>query len=149
MLIDEKLIKLDANYHSKEEVIRNVAQLFWDSNKLNDQEAYIQAVLDRETELSTNLGDGIGLPHAKTSAVKEAGLAFVRLQKPIPWGDQEPVRIVFQIAVSNSSANLHLKILSQLARKLIYDDFKEKLFKINDPVELLALLSEATGGILK
>lgn len=147
MLINKEFIQLDVDYKTKEEIILNVAQLFWENGKLNDRESYIQAVLDRENEVSTNLGDGIGLPHARTDAVKEAGLAFIRLKEPIEWGTDSPVKIVFQIAVGEDSGNLHLEILSKLARHLIYDDFKGKLFNAKDSDELLEIISEATGGL--
>lgn len=148
MLIDKNLIKLNAPYRTKEEVIEQVGALLGNQGRLHDTKGYIQAVNDRENEVSTNLGDGIGMPHARTDAVKEPSLVFVRLEEPIPWGDENPVRIVFQIAVPNDSGNLHLTILSKLARNLIYDEFKEKLFNVKNDEELLSIISDATGGII-
>lgn len=148
MLINNKLIMLDAEFDSKDDAIENIAKLFEENGNLNDLDGYIQAVKQRELEISTNLGDGIGMPHARTNTVKEAGLAFARLKNPIEWdGDQAPVRVIFGIAVPESGGNLHLKILAQLARNLIYDEFKEKLFKIENKEELLELINEATKGV--
>lgn len=147
MLINENLIQLDADYKTKEEVIEKVAELFEKDHKLNDLPKYIQAVKDREAEVSTNMGDFIGMPHARCEAVKEAGLAFIRLKEPIEWDENGEVSIVFQIAVPESGGNLHLQILSKLARKLIYDEFKEKLFNVKSKKELLLLIEEATGGL--
>ena len=148
MLINKDLIILDADYKSKDDAIESIAKVFNKNGNLNDLEGYIKAVKDRENEISTNLGDGIGMPHARTNTVNEAGLAFARLKTPISWvGDNAPVRVIFGIAVPESGGNLHLKILAQLARHLIYDDFKEKLFNINDEEELLALIEEATKGV--
>lgn len=150
MLINENLIMLDAEFNSKDDAIESIAKLFETNGNLNDLEGYIQAVKKRESEISTNLGDGIGMPHARTNTVKEAGLAFARLKKPIQWdGDNSPVSVIFGIAVPESGGNLHLKILAQLARNLIYDEFKQKLFKIENKEELLELIEEATKGVNK
>lgn len=148
MLINKELIQLDAEYQTKEEVIETVAELLNDKDRLHSLDGYIQAVKEREAEVSTNLGDGIGMPHARTDTVKEASLAFVRLKEPIAWGTEKPVKIIFQIAVPNDSGNLHLKILSQLARHLIYEEFKERLVNVEDEEELLSIISEVTGGII-
>lgn len=148
MLINENLIQLDAEYQSKEEVIEGVANLFEEEGRLEDKAVYIQAVKEREAEISTNMGDRIGIPHARSMAVKEAALAFIRLQKPIVWDEQGEVELVFQIAVPENGGNLHLQILSKLARKLIYEDFKEKLFHVQSKEELLSLIEEATGGLV-
>ncbi len=147
MLIDKDLILLDEEFLTKEEIIENVGKLLGEKDRLNDVEGYIDAVKERENEVSTNLGDGIGMPHARTDCVKKSSLVFIRLKNPIQWGDESPVRIIFQIAVPDDSGNLHLKILAQLARKLIYEEFKEKIFAIESKEELLRLLEEATGGL--
>jgi len=148
-LINENLIDLGVDLKTKEEVIDHVAVLMNKDGKLSDKAGYIQAVRDREAEISTNLGDGIGMPHARTNYVKEAGLVFLRLNNPIAWGEEAPVRIVFGIGVPDSAGDLHLKILAQLARKLIYDEFKQKLFNASSKEEVLALINEATGGLVQ
>lgn len=147
MLIDENLIMLDVDYKTKDEIIEKNAYLLNELGRLNDVQGYIAAVKERESELCTNLGDGIGLPHTRTNTVKEASLIFLRLKEPILWGEEDPVKIVFQIAVGDEQGDLHLKLLSQLARKLIYDEFKEKLFCVKSKEELLSLISEAVGGL--
>lgn len=148
MLINNNLIQLDVELKTKDEVIDYVASMMDKAGKLNDVQQYIQDVRDREAQISTNLGDGIGMPHARSKAVVEAGLVFLRLKNDIEWGgDYTGVKIVFGIAAPESGGDLHLRILSQLARKLIYDEFKLKLFNASTSEEVLSLLEEATGGL--
>lgn len=149
MLINKQLIQLDLSLSSKEDVIQHVAQMMNDAGKLSNLNQYIQDVIDRENQISTNLGDGIGMPHARSTSVIEAGLVFLRLKEGIKWeGGDSDVKIVFGIAAPESGGDLHLKILSHLARKLIYDEFKQKLFNASTKDEVLALLEEATGGLI-
>lgn len=148
MLINNNLIQLDVELDSKEAVIRYVAEMMDRAGKLNDLEQYIQDVNDREAQISTNLGDGIGMPHARSKAVVEAGLVFLRLKNGIEWeGEGEAVKFVFGIAAPENGGDIHLRILSHLARKLIYDEFKQRLFNASTSHEVLTLLEEATGGL--
>lgn len=148
MLINKNLIELNVSLASKEDVIKHVASLMNKAGKLNDVEQFIQDVIDRESQISTNLGDGIGMPHARSQSVIEAGLVFLRLKDGINWeGGEGDVKLVFGIAAPESGGNLHLQILASLARKLIYDEFKQKLFNASTSDEVLALLEEATGGL--
>lgn len=148
MLISKELICIGADLKSKEEIIRAVAELMDRAGKLTDKEGYVQAVFERESEISTNLGDHIAMPHARTSYVREAGLVFIRLANEVLWeGESAPVNLIFGIGVPESGGDMHLRILASLARKLVYNNFKQKLFKVESKDELLAILEEATGGL--
>lgn len=148
MLINNNLIELDVDLKSKDDVIEHVAKMMDKEGKLNNLKLYIQDVKDREAQISTNLGDGIGMPHARSKAVVEAGLVFLRLKNEIVWeGEGEGVKFVFGIAAPETGGDIHLRILSHLARKLIYDEFKQRLFNASTSHEVLTLLEEATGGL--
>lgn len=148
MLITEEMISINADLKTKDDVIRYSAELMNKAGKLNDLNGYIKGVYEREEEISTNLGDGIAMPHARCSAVKEPGLTFIRLKEAIHWeGGPQPIRLVFGIAAPETGGDIHLRILATLARKLIYDEFKQKLFEIESEDELLQFISGVTGGL--
>ena len=148
MLITKDMICIDADLKDKEEIIRAVAEQMDRAGKLTDKEGYIQEVFKREQEISTNLGDRIAMPHARTAYVKEAGLAFLRLKDEVQWeAGSAPVKIIFGIAAPETGGDMHLKILASLARKLIYEEFKQKLFQAESKEELLTIIEGATGGL--
>lgn len=138
-MIDSNLIILNVDLE-RDEIISTMADKMLEDGRLNDVETYVQAVYAREGEISTNLGGGVAIPHGKTDAVKVPSFGFVRLKNPIKWGDEEPVKLVFQIAVPESESNLHLELISRLARNLIYDEFKQKLIEAKSSDEILAIL---------
>lgn len=147
-LININLIKLDADLKTKDEAIVFLSKLINEDGRLNDYYEFLQSVYARELEISTNLGEGIAMPHGKSNAVKESSLALAVLKKAIPWGPAtEPVKMVFQIAVPDNSDNLHLKILATLSRKLIYDDFKAQLYNAKSNQEILDVLNNVVGGL--
>ena len=74
-LLDKRSISLDAAPASKSEALDLAVELMAASGKLSDVEAYRRQVYAREEESTTGIGEGIAIPHGKSSAVKRATLA--------------------------------------------------------------------------
>ncbi|MGV3016297.1 fructose-specific PTS transporter subunit EIIC [Rothia sp. 88186D007BW] len=133
-LIESDLILLDdqAPTGSPDTVIRGLVDAA--SARFSNPQAVIEAALAREEKTSTAVGHGVAIPHARTAAVVTPTLAFARLPEGIDWKapDQSPVRLVFLIAVPESSGNEHLRILSTLARALMRDSFRQQLLTAPD-----------------
>ena len=140
-LITEKLVALDLDAVTKGEVIRHLAGLMKKDGRLNDEDAYIKSVFDREHEFATAMGYSVAIPHGKTDAVKTPALGFARVKTPIQWSDDETVQYIFQIAVPASAAgDYHLQVLAALSRQLIHEEFVDKLGKIKDPKDIVELV---------
>ncbi|MBZ4667186.1 MAG: putative IIA-like nitrogen-regulatory protein PtsN [Defluviitaleaceae bacterium] len=144
MLINKNLISLHLDSHTKEETIRKMAQMAADEGRVVNIEDYVKAVLRREEEYSTAVGFGVAIPHGKTDAVKEPLLAFAKVNS-IEWGapDGKPVNMVFLIGVPESQAGTeHLKILANISRKLMKQEFRDSLNNAKTPEDILNVLGE-------
>jgi len=143
-ILNVNLIKLELNSKTKEDVITEMATILDENGKLLDKNIYIKAVKDREKEFSTGIGMGIAIPHGKSSGVKEAALVFGRSANGIDYQsmDDELAHLFFLIAVPEESSDEHLKILSQLSRKLMHKDLRESLMKATSPEEVITLLEK-------
>lgn len=142
-IINKNLIKLDINNNSKEEVIKILANLMNNENRLNNYEAYVEDVLYRESLITTGIGCGIAIPHGKCKAVEIPTVAIGRIRSGVEWEslDDDPVYIVFLLAVPEEAAsNQHLRILEALSRKLMNEQFVDELFNIVNEERLLKLL---------
>lgn len=125
-IITERLILLDIALPDKAAVIGHVADLLTANDRLLDRETYIKDVYDREAIVPTGIGNLIAIPHARSAGVSKASLVFLRLNKAIQWSEEEQARFIFGIAVPEENTdNLHLKILSSVAKKLLDDKIKE------------------------
>lgn len=124
-LLDDRLVKFDFPGKTKDEVIRNIGSLMYEAGKVTDMEQYIKGVLEREEECVTAIGNSVAIPHCKNDAVKEAGFALVQLKNNIEWDslDGQPVNYIIMLAAPNTADNIHLRILSQLAKNLMDEDF--------------------------
>jgi len=142
-LITKELIVLELDSFSKQDVIKKMAKLIEAQGKINDYTAYIKQVFDRENDFPTSIGFEVAIPHGKTNAVKSTAVAFARLKNEIQWSKEEKVKYVFLIAVPETEAgSTHLQILAQLSRKIMREEFREKLKTSHEVNELLELFAE-------
>lgn len=128
-LLDEKLVKFDLPGNTKDEVIKSIGAFMYEAGKVIDMERYIEGVFQREKECTTGIGNGVAIPHCKNDAVREAGFALVKLKNSIEWDslDGKPVNYVIMLAAPDTEDNVHLRILSQLAKNLMDEDFLNTL----------------------
>lgn len=135
MLITNDLVELNLEANNRLETIDMLAEMALRSKKIDDKSEFIKQVIHRENQTSTDLGDGIAIPHGKTDSVKEPFIIFAKLEKAIVWNEEENSKIdmVFMLGVpKNSESQVHLKIISQIAAKLIDEDFLENLRATNE-----------------
>ncbi len=150
-LLKKNGIALNPKIESKQEAIDKLVNLMDDTGRLRDKEAYKKAVLDRESLSTTGIGDNIAIPHAKTSAVKEAGLSAMVLTNGVDYDslDGEPAKLFFMIAAPEGENNLHLDVLARLSMMLMDVDFKDKLINAKSVDEFLSLIDSKENDKLK
>jgi fructose-specific phosphotransferase system IIA component len=145
-LIGSETICMDLGASTKEEAIGALAGLLDSAGKLRSRQGYIQSVLERESLTTTAIGMGIAIPHGKSAAVREAGIAFGKSAAGIDWTslDGEAVRLVFLLAVPEEAAGIqHLHILARLSRMLMDDGFRHDLMSATTPEEVLEVISRS------
>jgi fructose-specific PTS system IIA-like component len=148
-LLSPELVVMDHDCESKETAIREIVEALYVTGRIEDHQFVEEAIWSRESISSTGLGFGFAIPHCKTDAVLADSIAILKLRRPIDWGsvDDEPVQMVMLLAVRESqSNNRHLQILSQLARKLMDEDFRLKMLSLQDADSMASYLSQELGA---
>ncbi|MCM3719551.1 PTS fructose transporter subunit IIABC [Fictibacillus phosphorivorans] len=139
------LIDLNVDGSTKEEVIEEMINKLGDSGVLSSPEAFKQAILNREKESTTGIGMNIAIPHGKSDSVKTPRVVFGLKRNGVYWNslDGTPAKLIFMIAVpKHSEGNEHLKILQMLSRKLMDENYREKLLTVQTKEEAYELLEE-------
>ncbi len=141
-LMTEDLVLFDMKCTGREDCIRQMAEALRAAGRVTDLEQYIEAVMERERLGVTGIGMQVAIPHGKSGAVKTASLVFARCQEGVDFRavDGSLANLVFLIAVPDTADDLHLKMLSQLARSLMHDGFRESLLHADTKREVLDLL---------
>lgn len=144
LMVKEAMI-MDLQATDKKGAIDEMVQKMFDAGRISDIDTYKEGILAREAQTSTGLGDGIAMPHAKNSAVKEATVLFAKSQKGVDYEalDGQPTYLFFMIAAPEGANDTHLQALAALSRLLIDADFVGKLKEANTPEEVQDLFQTA------
>jgi len=150
-LLDLDLIITDSDAATKEEAIKQAADLMFVQGRADDSRAVEEAIWLRESQYTTGFGYGFAIPHCKNDAVRHNSLVLLKTRAPLPWNslDGAPVRVVLLLAIRESettSAAAHMKLLAQLARKIMDENFRAELERETAPPKLLALLHRTLIG---
>ena len=143
-VISDKLIFIDEEFSTKNEVIEFIVNQAEKSGYISDFKDFYASVQKREEEVPTAIGYQIAIPHGKSEAVNHPFIAFIRTKDEFQWSadNEEMVRLVFLIGVPQESpGKLHLKFISQLSKKLLDDEFRENLLIQNDKNKVFEQLS--------
>jgi PTS system nitrogen regulatory IIA component len=103
------------------------------------------AIEEREAVLSTGMGFGVAIPHARSSAVRELTVVGGVSPVPVPYDsiDGEPVRLFFLIVGPEASAGQHVKVLSRIARLVRREDLRRQLCASGSAQEFYSVLADA------
>ena len=143
-LLKVESIDLKAKPQDKAAALEHLITLMERGGNIADKEEYKACVLRREEEGSTGIGEGIAIPHAKTSAVKAPGLAAMLVQDGVDFDslDGEPAKLFFLIAAPDTEDNVHLDVLSHLSMLLMNDDFRSELLRAGSAKEFLSVIDK-------
>ena len=141
-LLKKEGIDLNGPSASKAKTIDILVDLMAATGNLKDKEVYKKAVLDREAQGTTGVGEGIAIPHGKSPAVERAGLAAMVCKNGTDYDamDEQPVYLIFMIAVPDNSDDTHLELLSRLSMMLMDEDFRKTLINASSKDEFLKLI---------
>lgn len=130
---------------SQQEVLRSMTENLVEKGYLKQQDTFYQAVMDREKIVSTGIGVGVAIPHAKLDDQKDFFIAIgIHKGEGIEWKslDDAPVKIIFLIGGPSNAQKTYLKILSHLTTMLKPDGLREKLLSAKEAEEVVDILKK-------
>lgn len=147
-LLDAGRVRVPLACNSKQELLREMVDLLMGPTGRDRADEVLRAVQERETVLSTGIGGGVAIPHAKTNAVDSLRIAAGRTARGIDYDalDDEPVRLCFLLVGPESDASGHVKALSRIARVVRSESVRERLAAATDAAEFLRVLDEAEAA---
>jgi fructose PTS system EIIBC or EIIC component len=146
MRITEWLTKdtvlLTINGNGKQAVINELVDQLDNAGKLYDRDQFKAAILKREEQSSTGISNGIAIPHVKDSSVKKPAIAFGKTIAGVNFEahDGKPSQLFFMIAAPEGANQIHLEVLSRLAKILMREEVRQKLMSVTTVEELLSTI---------
>ena len=130
-LLDRNLIKFEIESTEKWGAIGELIDLLVAENRVESQAKMLEAVRQREAEVSTGVGFGIAIPHGISDTVLQPSIVFGRSAQGIEYDsiDQKPVNLIFLLAIPKTRHDQdYLRTLAGLARMLVHKPVIEKLY---------------------
>ncbi len=141
--LDSRLISF-LNVENRDEAIEELVDLLEKEDHLPDALAFRKAIFDREQLVSTGIGMGVAIPHAKMGGLEDFFIAVgIQQKKGLDWNalDKAPVRLIFMIGGPEDKQTEYLQILSLLTSAVRDISLRKKLLSAKDAEEVMQLFS--------
>lgn len=139
--LDDRLVAfLDVD--TRDEAIDLLIDILDKADKLPDRSAFRNAILHREQLVSTGIGMGVAVPHAKLAGLSEFFIVIgIQTKKGIDWNalDKAPVRLIFLIGGPEGRQSEYLQILSLLTSAIKNLDLRREILQLQTGAEVVAL----------
>lgn len=143
-LLTPDRIRIGLDGTSKAEIIDRLVDVLDGAEAIDSLEAVREAIFEREDMMSTGVGKGLGLPHAKTDATTETIAAFATTAQPVDFGaiDNEPIRLLLLLVGPEGHKSQHIKILGRISRLVSRDVLRQRLLNAEAPEQVIEILRE-------
>jgi nitrogen PTS system EIIA component len=128
---------------TRDDVIAELVDRLDRAGKLHDSTLFHDSILLREKLVSTGIGMGVALPHAKLPGYEDFFIAIGILSKGVDWGslDHIPVRLVFLIGGPDNKQTEYLQLLSELTQQLKNEPLRKKMLTLNSVEDIINLFN--------
>ena len=145
--LDEKFIFEDVDGENLDQVIKNVVKELSKCDKVinRNKEMVEEALLKREHEISTAIGNGIAIPHARICEYDDVSVVIAKLAKQIDaeisaLHSNDKVDLIFMIIAGKTKNKRVLKLMSSISILAQNVEFLDKIRKeknIKDIIEII------------
>lgn len=132
------------NVSSRDDAIKALIDLAYVRGKLRDKYAFYEAIIDREKIVSTGIGMGTAIPHAKLASYDNFFIVVGILDKGLDWNalDGSPVRFIFLIGGPDDKQTEYLQILSGLTQAIKEDKIRKKMLTLKSPEDMIEIFKQ-------
>ncbi|OQX71820.1 MAG: hypothetical protein B6D62_01400 [Candidatus Cloacimonas sp. 4484_275] len=122
---------IDIRSDNKEGALKELLDVICKNERITDCKTFSREIFNREKLMSTGIGYGIAIPHARHKTVKDFVIALGRKKEGLEYEsiDDKPVKLIFMIGASDKQDKDYIRVLSRLMLRLKNPDFVKKLLK--------------------
>jgi mannitol/fructose-specific phosphotransferase system IIA component (Ntr-type) len=147
-ILDPKLVVLELREQTAAEAILEIVQNLRDNGLVEDFYKLADAVMEREGRTSTNTGEGVAFPHARTDLVNRLVLGIGRSKQGIPFGySSELVHLIFLVGVPQRMVTDYLVCVGALARVVKDKEKRAALMAAPTAEEFVEVLREGSLSV--
>lgn len=127
---------------SKDAAIRELCEVVSDNPAVRDIDSFYYAIRSREAIMSTGIGMGIAIPHAKTSALQDFVMAVGRSKEGIDFDSHDglPVHIIILVGSNDTQGDEFLKVLAEIGHVFKDESFAQRFLVAETPAAMLTMI---------
>lgn len=141
-LLQKNAILPEILQKQKNEALSVMANFMATLYGLPDGDDIARKIIEREVEISTGIGYGIAIPHARISGIDRLYLSVGRSLEGIEFQaiDELPVHLLFMMLSPKNTSSEHTQILSRLSRIMSYEEVRSKMMEAKTAEEMLDII---------
>jgi fructose-specific phosphotransferase system IIA component len=140
LIVPEAIVDLQAT--TKKDALRELTDVLSRNKNIEDPEAFLRAIYQREELASTGVGLGVAIPHVKISQVRDYAIAIGRKASGLEFNslDGQPVRIIVMIGASDRQTRDFVKMLARVMRLLKDGKNRDGILNAKAPEEFIEII---------
>ena len=140
-LVNETRI-IDIQSNDKKGALNELIEFICKDELITDPKTFSKEIFKREKLMSTGIGYGIAIPHARHKTVKDFVIAVGRKREGLEYEsiDDKPVKLIFMIGASDTQDKDYIKVLSRLVLRLKNLKFVNKMLSAENPTDIYELI---------
>jgi mannitol/fructose-specific phosphotransferase system IIA component (Ntr-type) len=147
-LLTADRIQVPLGSSTKDDLLRELVELATRGKPPATVEAILRSVHERERELSTGIGEGIAIPHGRTSVIDQIIMSAGVAPRPVDYDalDGKPVDLFFLLVGPESASGAHVKALARISRLLRRESLREQLRSAASSDAFLRIVRDAEAA---
>lgn len=136
-------IKIPLAATRKQDAIAELVELLAKNGELIDPKKVLDSVLDREGTRTTGIGNGLAIPHGKTTGTDHLTMAIGKPEEPIDFQsiDGRPVTIIWLLTSPPDKTGPHIQALARISRLMTVDRFRTAMNQTKSAQEMFDVIA--------
>lgn len=142
-IIDPSAVKVPLAATDKQSAIFELVDLLAESSQVTNAARLKEVVWERESQRSTGIGEGLAIPHGKSTCSERIVVAVGRPPAPIEFGsvDKKPVQLIMLLASPPDRTADHIQALGKISRLMADAAVRDRAYAAETSDDLYRLLT--------
>jgi fructose-specific phosphotransferase system IIA component len=134
---------------NKNQAIGELVDLLAKNGEIQDTNAVLNAVLEREATRTTGIGNGLAIPHGKCTGTSELVMAIGKSAAPIDFQavDGRPVSLIWLLVSPLDKTGPHIHALARISRLMTSDKFRQALAQAKSAQEIYDVIVQQENAL--
>lgn len=135
------------NSDSKDAALLEMIEFLSQNGSVDNKEAVVEGIFQREKLMSTGIGLGIGIPHVRMDGIKELTMAVGLTRSELADYeslDGRPVRLIFMILAGTNQHTQHIKTMAAISSRVRNPVLREMLMQAQSTETIYEILTNGS-----